>query len=615
VAAKNSAKSEAVRRGSASRRPLACLLIGTVIIAAIFVFRANFPPPPPPPPSPGPGGGGPKDVSITAEAAQDSWETETFAAAAAKQFERLGQVLTDPNSIADFDYSSLIAQEFDCTKFRPQQMTSEFSDGSIQVFRGAIDESAQTGTEALVHALRDLAKPLEGKRDIRTKFKIVSVELAETVITTNVVYQASGRSDSDALQQSAVWHCRWKTDSSSNSPLLVGIRVTDYEEVVGRSPHGTLFADCTEAIFGDDPQFRRQFVRGIDYWRSGIQAQYGVYPYGHHGIAIGDVNGDGLEDLYVCQPAGLPNCLYLQNLDGTVTNAAEKMGVDWLDRSRGALFIDLDNDGDQDLVIAINALVLVMSNEGNGTFKERTTFRTRGDPGSLAAADYDLDGDLDVYIVSYGKRFMSDGESSGPIPYHDANNGGRNVLMRNDGQWVFTDVTKQCGIDENNERWSFAASWEDYDGDGDPDLYVANDFGRNNLYRNDGGKFSDVAAEAGVEDIAAGMSVSWGDFNQDGRMDLYVGNMFSSAGQRIANQRRFQAAANDDVRGQFQRHARGNSLFLNVGDGTFQDVSEQAGVTLGRWAWASPFVDINNDGLEDIVVANGFVTGSNTGDL
>jgi hypothetical protein len=170
-------------------------------------------------------------------------------------------------------------------------------------------------------------------------------------------------------------------------------------------------------------------------------------------------------------------------------------------------------------------------------------------------------------------------------------------------------------LNENNTRWSFAASWEDYDGDGDADLYVANDFGRNNLYRNDGGNFTDVAAEAGVEDIAAGMSVAWGDYNQDGKMDLYVGNMFSSAGQRIAFQGRFHTAANNETREQFQRHARGNSLFLNLGDGTFRDVSEEAGVTLGRWAWASPFIDINNDGWEDLVVANGFVTGSNTGDL
>ena len=90
---------------------------------------------------------------------------------------------------------------------------------------------------------------------------------------------------------------------------------------------------------------------------------------------------------------------------------------------------------------------------------------------------------------------------------------------------------------------------------------MATDFGRNNLYRNDGGKFLDVAAAAGVEDVSAGMSVTWGDYNQDGWLDIYVSNMFSSAGQRVTYQRRFKSAAEDPVRSLFQRHARGNSLF------------------------------------------------------
>ena len=151
--------------------------------------------------------------------------------------------------------------------------------------------------------------------------------------------------------------------------------------------------------------------------------------------------------------------------------------------------------------------------------------------------------------------------------------------------------------------------------DGDLDLYVANDYGRNCLYRNDGGHFSDVAATAGVEDIAAGMSVSWCDYNGDGRPDLYVGNMFSSAGERIAYQRRFQPGADDEVRRQFQRHARGNTLFENTGEGTFRDVSLDRDVTMGRWAWGSPFVDINNDGRPDLLVANGYITGEDTRDL
>jgi hypothetical protein len=187
--------------------------------------------------------------------------------------------------------------------------------------------------------------------------------------------------------------------------------------------------------------------------------------------------------------------------------------------------------------------------------------------------------------------------------------------LRNDGNWSFADVTVDVGLDHNNRRWSYAAAWDDFDKDGDLDLYVSNDFGRNNLYRNDNGRFRDVAAAAGVEDIASGMSVSWGDYDGDGWSDLYVSNMFSAAGSRITFQEQFKGNASSETRTQYQRLARGNTLFRNLGDGTFEDVGVAAGVTMGRWSWGSLFVDINNDGMQDIIVGNGYVTGDDSGDL
>ena len=126
---------------------------------------------------------------------------------------------------------------------------------------------------------------------------------------------------------------------------------------------------------------------------------------------------------------------------------------------------------------------------------------------------------------------------------------------------------------------------------------MANDFGRNNLYRNDRGRFSDIAAAAGVEDISAGMSVTWGDYNRDGWIDLYLSNMFSKAGNRIAYQRRFQSDLSEESRALYRHHARGNSLFENLGNGNFADASVSSGTTIGRWAWASLFADINCDGV------------------
>jgi hypothetical protein len=292
--------------------------------------------------------------------------------------------------------------------------------------------------------------------------------------------------------------------------------------------------------------------------------------------------------------------------------------VDWLELTRSALLIDLDNDADQDLVICRGWYLLIMSNSGDGRFELSSQLRCRGDAYSMVAADYDNDGDIDIFVCCRDPDSTDDefvGILGAPLPYHDANNGAANMLWQNDGEGQFRDVTKDVGLDHNNRRFSYAAAWADYDNDGDMDLYVANDFGRNNLYQNKGGLFSDVAAELGVEDISAGMSVTWGDYDGDGLLDLYVSNMFSSAGNRIAYQRQFRAGSSEQALGDFRRHARGNSLFRNAGDDGFQDVSQSSGVTMGRWAWGAKFVDLNNDSREDLYVANGFITTEDTGDL
>ena len=154
----------------------------------------------------------------------------------------------------------------------------------------------------------------------------------------------------------------------------------------------------------------------------------------------------------------------------------------------------------------------------------------------MSAADFDRDGSVDLYLCTY-VYFQSEDRYRYPAPYHDAQNGPPNFLFRNrlgaDGTGHFEDVTGPSGINENNNRYTFAASWCDYDGSGWPSLYVVNDFGRNNLYRNSNGRFHDVAKEAGVEDMGPGMCGSWFDYDGDGRPDLYVANMWTPAGQRV----------------------------------------------------------------------------------
>ena len=150
--------------------------------------------------------------------------------------------------------------------------------------------------------------------------------------------------------------------------------------------------------------------------------------------------------------------------------------------------------------------------------------------------------------------------------------------------------------------------------DGDQDLLVVNDFGPNQLFRNTGGQFENCASETGLLDGAFGMSASFGDFNQDGLSDIYVANMFSAAGNRITTQPRFKPDLDDAIRKKFLHLARGNTLLQSNGTG-FDDVSVQSGVTVGRWSWGSLFADVNNDSWENLIVGNGYVTGSSKDDL
>jgi hypothetical protein len=426
-----------------------------------------------------------------------------------------------------------------------------------------------------------------------------------------------------------VWNCLWH--SSDDKPVVTALEVRDYEEVIVTSPNGTWFADCTEAVLGKCDSFRQQLLYGINHWLRRIELIHLTTAFSYCGLALGDVNGDGLDDVYVCQPGGLPNRLFVQSESGTVEDQSQWAGVDILDNTRSALLIDLDNDGDQDLVAATLHAILLYSNDSHGRFKLETAIaNTHKDIKSISAADYDVDGDLDLYACFDFRTQAPSAENASDeiiesFQYHDANDGAPNRLLRNDisagGPWTFRDVTVETGLDENNRRHSLAAAWEDYDNDGDLDLYVANDYGQNCLYRNDGTsdssrpQFVDVAEEAGVVDFGSGMSVSWGDFNRDGLSDLYVGNMFSSAGNRITRQKDFMPAADDQLRSIYRRFAKGNTLFRNAGNGTFQEVSEEAAVQMGRWAWSSLFVDLNNDGWEDLFVANGYMTGDDKHDL
>ena len=573
-----------------------------------------------------------------ADPASDDWDTEVLNQMVSQQLARLSQsVFTRVKNVRNDRTQSvleLVTSDFSTTTLRPTSLQLVYDRPPLSVFRAnqRTDASQDTrrfaGPEGLTEALQPLRKLFAAATQAHSKVKVVSLEANAQQAQTKILVRWNARLPHGSTQVNASWICHWQIHDLLGPPKLTEIELLDYEETTCHLKQHTLLSDATHSVLGQDASYRAQLTHGIDHWRDRITAEFSIAIEGHHGLSIGDVNGDQLDDLYVCQATGLPNRLFVQHPDGTAKDFAAAAGVDWLEATRSALFVDLDNDGDQDLVLALLTGMLVQENDGTGRFTDRCWKPTQADQTSLSAVDYNQDGLLDIYACVY-RHSVSDYRTarfpSPPTPYHDANNGGGNVLWQNQGNFDFTDVTAQVGLNENNRRFSFAATWEDFDNDGDQDLYVANDFGRNNLYRNDGTAasgtvFVDVARQSGVEDISAGMGVTWSDFDRDGWMDLYVSNMFSSAGNRIAYQRTFKPRAADEVRSLFQRHARGNTLFRNTGRSgsspfSFVDVSQQHGVTMGRWAWSSQFADLNNDGWDDLLVANGYITGNHPNDL
>jgi tetratricopeptide (TPR) repeat protein len=398
-------------------------------------------------------------------------------------------------------------------------------------------------------------------------------------------------------------------------------RVTTVEEDVAKSAK-PLFRDVTGAVFEGVQSFHEQLSRGIPCWVARIDPAAGIDIYGSNGLAAGDIDNDGIDELYVCQPGGLPNRLY-KNVDGRFVDISEKAGLDILDDSSCALFLDVRNIGRQDLVLLRANGPALFLNNGDGTFRlkgDAFQFKTQPQGGftGMAAADYNLDGKLDLYLCSY-LFFQSEAQYRYPVPYHDARNGPPNFLFRNgldaEGNGAFIDVTAEAGLNHNNDRFSFAPAWCDYDGDGWPDLYVANDFGRNNLYKNDNGKFRDIAAEARVEDIGPGMSAAWFDYDRDGRPDLYVSNMWSDAGQRVTRSHAFQPAQSGGLSEAYRRHTKGNSLYCNRGDGSFAETGADERVEGGRWAWSSDAHDFDCDGAPEIFVTCGMMTNSREPDM
>ena len=566
----------------------------------------------------------------------DGWQSEAVADQVKHQLDDLLKLATGSHRDEIKKYDAFVASDYLGQRIVPIDLKSIYEDGFVRIQRSdalpsvgdaaTIDE-ADVNRQGFIESLIEWGKSIGDADELHFEIKVIRVQQGENQATTKQKIAVTGQVKTGGYEQHAVWSCSWQLDAMDNQWKLSRLEVLDFEVASSPNEQKTLFTDGTASVLDKNECFESQVLRSYNTHLKRMQDWRYSARIGWTGLAVADVNGDGREDLYVTQDSGLPNLLLIQQQDGTVRNLANEWGVDWLHDSPAALFLDFDNDRDQDLAIAIESGIVLCANQGD-RFEVKKVLPISDDVKSLSAADFNLDGKVDLFCCVYDRNAgMGESETvagSSPLNevFYDAKSGGANLLFQNNGDWNFADVTQEVGLDKDNVRLSYASAWEDYDNDGDPDLYIANDFAENQLFRNELNpatsktknerpQFVEVAKEAGAQDQAGGMSVSWSDHNRDGWMDLYIGNMFSSAGNRVTTQEQFKAGEVDGVRGIFTRFSRGNSLLVNRGDGGFDDAGEETGVSMGRWAWSSCFADVNNDGWQDILVGNGFITGEN----
>ena len=313
----------------------------------------------------------------------------------------------------------------------------------------------------------------------------------------------------------------------------------------------------------------------------------------HGGVAVGDLDGDDAPDLYVTALDG-PGRLWRNRGDGRFTDVTEAAGLLAVDEpSGGAAFGDLDNDGDEDLVVTTlgGVRTWLFVNDGTGRFREEG--RTRGlearPPLRLAGysatlGDVDRDGYLDLFVTEYGG-----GVEGNPLPLPAGSR-----LYRNRGAGApgtFTDATAAAGLGGVEGRYGFAATLADLDRDGWPDLALTADFGTSRLFWNNGdGTFTDGTDAAGAGTDDNGMGATTGDLDGDGTIERFVSSIADARGSSLTRGGNWAGT--------------GNRLWRIEGR-RFVDVTDTWGVRDGRWGWGAAFVDTTNSGRLDLVQASG----------
>jgi hypothetical protein len=344
------------------------------------------------------------------------------------------------------------------------------------------------------------------------------------------------------------------------------------------------------------------------------------------GVAAGDINNDGLADLYFTSNQR-PNKLYLNKGNMKFEDITDKAGVagkgDW---KTGVTMADVNGDGLLDIYVCqvgnykgIKGRNQLFINQGNLTFKEEAYdygLDFQGFSTQAAFFDYDMDGDLDMYLLNHSVHTSrSYGDTSLRLD-RDSLAGDR--LYRNDeenGRRVFHDVTRQAGIYSSQIGYGLGVNISDINNDGYPDIYISNDFHENDyLYINNGnGTFSERLTGAIAQTSRSSMGNDAGDINNDGLPDIMVLDMLPEE-EKI----RKQSGGEDDYElfmlkrksGYNYQYVR-NTLQLNLGGGMFSEIGRLAGVYATDWSWATLFCDVDNDGFKDLFITNGIYRRAN----
>ena len=353
-----------------------------------------------------------------------------------------------------------------------------------------------------------------------------------------------------------------------------------------------------------------------------------IYFYNGGGVAVGDINNDGLPDVLLTGNM-VPTRLYLNKGDFKFEDITQKSGLDKISGwCTGATMADVNGDGKLDIYICRSAdknaskrKNLLFINQGNLTFTEQAEKYGIADSGYSTQAvffDYDKDGDLDMFLINHSLQQYSSSVFESIYLRREYQPEFASKLYRNDNGH-FTDVSKQAGITSNILSFGLGVAVSDVNNDGWPDIYVSNDFNEPDyLFMNNGnGTFTEKLRLAMDQVPLNSMGSDFADINNDGLTDLMTLDMLpeSNHAQKMHSGgdsfNKFQYLFNSGFYYQYSR----NMLQKNNGDGTFSEIGQFSGVSNTDWSWSALFADFDNDGRKDLFVTNGYVRDFNDMDF